>query len=51
MIEETTRMGLGECKQMTDREFEAIFEEIDSNGNGLIDKREMVALIRLVLQI
>ena len=51
MIEETTFMGLGDCKQLTDKQFEAIFEEIDENGNGVIDQREMVSLIRLVLQI
>ena len=51
MIEETTLMGLGDCKQLTDKQFEAIFEEIDENDNGVIDQREMVSLIRLVLQI
>ena len=44
-------MGLGDCKQLTDKQFEAIFEEIDANGNGVIDQQEMVHLIRLVLQI
>ena len=49
MLESTTCTSFGMSAKLDEAEFEATFAEIDANGDGVIDYREMVAMVKLTL--
>eukprot|EP00354_Favella_ehrenbergii_P003782 CAMPEP_0170453904 /NCGR_PEP_ID=MMETSP0123-20130129/2342_1 /TAXON_ID=182087 /ORGANISM="Favella ehrenbergii, Strain Fehren 1" /LENGTH=122 /DNA_ID=CAMNT_0010716455 /DNA_START=1 /DNA_END=369 /DNA_ORIENTATION=- len=48
---QSSSVGFGLARHLEEEDFDKMFDELDENSNGLIERHEMVTMLRLVLGI